>query len=291
MLPGRNNFNKIRRRGSSRRKFIYSKRSYSNPFFRNKRTISAGRDGLSNKNKLIIIAAAVAVSIFIWLIFFSMLFKINKIEISGVGENTAKEIESLTRDMALNKLLGKNNLLLFSKSELGKILNEKFYLQNLIIKKKLPHTLIIALQEKQPVAVWRENDKYFYIDNEGGVINQVDPLNISRHSYPLIENLTNIQIHDRKSNINKPTIDYILNLFAEFKNQKHNFDIERFIIDNDINTVKMAILGGPKIYFNTKEPVGEQAARLDLIVKGKLKDSFKTKEYINLRYGNNIYIK
>jgi hypothetical protein len=82
-----------------------------------------------------------------------------------------------------------------------------------------------------------------------------------------------------------------LALFNEFKDKNHGFAIERFILDKDINTVKMAVLDGPKIYFNPEETVARQAARLDLIIKEKLKDTFKSKEYINLRYGNNIYIK
>jgi hypothetical protein len=86
-------------------------------------------------------------------------------------------------------------------------------------------------------------------------------------------------------------VNYILNLFDEFKNKKHGFEVENFILDKDANTIKMAVLAGPRIYFDIKETVAKQASRLDLIIKGKLRDEFKNKEYIDLRYGNNIYIK
>jgi len=46
-----------------------------------------------------------------------------------------------------------------------------------------------------------------------------------------------------------------------------------------------------KIFFSTTAAMKKQVAELDLIIKEKLKDNFKTKEYIDLRFGNNIYIK
>lgn len=291
MLLNKNNFNKIKRLGVNRRKFIYSKKTYANPFFQRGRAPASSRRGLANKSQLTIFAAIVIILIFIWLIFFSTLFKINKIEVTGVEDNTAKDVLALARGLAENRLVGKNNLILYDKSELSRILNEKYYLENLTIKKRLGHTLKINLLQKQQAAVWHEDDKYYYIDGAGKIINQVDSLNINRDSYPLIENLTDIKMEERQANIGKPTIDYIINLFNEFTDQKHNFDIERFIVDKDVHTVKMAVLGGPKIYFNIERAMGEQAAKLDLIIKERLGDNFKTKEYIDLRYGNNIYIK
>lgn len=293
MLFTRNNVNKNKRfGGTGKRRFVYSKKTYANPFFRHKKVSLSRQNGfLSNKIKLTIFSAVIAVLILIWLLFFSTLFKINKIEISGVGESFTKEVDVLARQVGENRLLCKNNLLLYDKSELSRILNDKYYLQNLNIKKILFHTLKITLEEKQQAVVWREDDKYFYLDGDGNTINQVDPLNINGAQLPLIENLTGIKIEGRQANINKATIDYILALFNEFKDKKHGFDIERFILDKDVNMIKMAVLAGPKIYFNLGETVANQAARLDLIIKEKLKDSFATKEYIDLRYGNNIYIK
>lgn len=287
-----NNFNKNRHSGSGRRKFIYARKTYSNPFFRHKKSGAIKTGLLSNKSKLLIFALAVIIIILGWLLFFSALFKIETIEVAGVGDNTAKEVETMARGLAADRLIGKNNLLLYNKSELSEILNEKYYLDNLTIKRKFFHSLAISLREKQQAAVWREAEEYYYIDGDGNIINQIDPLNINGLSYPLIENLTAIKIDGRQANINKEAIDYILNLFNEFKEKKHNFEIERFIIDKDVNTVKMAILSGPKIYFNIKAPLAEQTAKLDLIIKDKLKNDFKAiKEYIDLRYANNVYMK
>jgi len=292
MLFRKNGFKKINRLGSNRKKYVYSAKIYKNPFFQNRKTADIKPGGFKNKTKLSIFAFIIIILILIWLLFFSTLFKIETIKISGVGDRLAKEIENMARDLAADRLIGKNNLLLYNKSELVRRLNEKYYLDNLTIKRKLFHTLTINLREKQQVAVWREDERYYYIDGDGNVINQIDPLNINGADYPLIENLTAIKIDGRKTNINKEVIDYILNLFNEFKENKYNFQIERFIVDENVNTVKMAILSGPKIYFNTKASPAEQTAKLSLIIKDKLKNDLKTiKEYIDLRYADNVYIK
>ena len=276
---------------TGKRKYLYSAKAYKNPFFQNKKRSLFGQGELKNKNKLIIFTFAVIGLIMVWLLFFSTLFKIQKIEVAGVQNNLASEIELIAKDLAENRLIGKNNLLLYNKSELSKILNEKYYLDSLSVKRKLLHTLTINLREKQQVAIWREEEQYYYLDSDGNIINQLDSLNINGSSYPLIENLTAIKIDGRKANISRETIEYILNLFNEFKDNKHNFKIERFIIDRDVNTVKMAVLAGPKIYYNIKMSAAEQTAKLDLIIKNKLKDEFKNKTYLDLRYANNVYIK
>jgi len=289
MLPGRNNFNKIRRLG--KKHYVYSAKTYHNPFFRRQTTRLINPGGWPGKKKLIITSLITSGLIIVWLVFFSNLFKIYDIKVSGVDDNLAKEVAALARGIAGNGLLNKNNLLLFDKDELVKSLNEKYYLDSLTVKRKLFHTLAINLHEKRQVAVWLEAGKYYYLDDVGKIINQVDPLNINRQSLPLIENLTSLNLKERQTNISQAALDYVIELFQEFKEQKHGLEIEKFIIDNNVNTVKMAVLGGPKIFFNITAAISQQAAELDLVIKEKLKDNFKTREYIDLRFGNNIYIK
>lgn len=292
MLFRRNGLKKTNRLTiNNRKRYIYSAKAYKNPFFQNKKAVKLTGE-LKNKTKLAIFAFTIAALIAVWLLFFSTLFKIKKIEVSGAGAGASEEIELIARRLGENRLVGKNNLLLYNKKDLNKILNEKYYLDSLTIKKNLFHTLAITLREEQPAAVWREAGQYYYLDGQGNIINQIDPLSINGLNYPLIENSTAVKIEGRKANINEEAISYILNLFNEFKDNKHNFTVERFIISQNSNTVEMAILDGPKIYFNIKSSLAEQTAKLDLIVRDKLRNDFKSaKEYIDLRYANNVYIK
>lgn len=274
------------------KKYVYSAKAYKNPFFQNKKASSPNSGKLKNKNKFAIFAAIIIISIVFWLLFFSTLFKIQKIEVMGARDSLIEEIESIAKNIAEDRLIGKNNLLIYNKSELAKQLNEKYYLDNLTIKRKFFHSLEISFDEKQKSAVWREDERYYYMDCDGNIINQTDPLDINGKIFPLIENMADVKINNNKAGIDKKAIEYILNLFNEFKENKRNFEIERFIVDKDLNTVKIAVISGPKIYFNIKSPIREQIAKLELIIKNKLNNNIKTaEEYIDLRYANNVYIK
>lgn len=291
MLPGRNNYNKIRRLGASNKSFIYSAKSYNNPFFQKKNAQRLSSDNLSNKKKLFIIGLITTFLILIWLIFFSKLFKIYDIKVNGLDESGATAIMEEARNIARGGLIGNNNLLIFDKDELAESLNEKYYLSYLAIDKKFFHTLEITLHLKERTAVWLNEDKYYYLDDDGSLIAQVDPLNINRQSLPLIESPAPVKIEERQSVINKDSLAYVAGLFNEFKDNKHGFEIEKFIVGDSLNTVKLAVVGGPEIFFNTTQPIAGQAGELDLVIKEKLKDAFKAKEYIDLRFGNNVYVK
>ncbi len=51
----------------------------------------------------------------------------------------------------------------------------------------------------------------------------------------------------------------------------------------------MKILDGPAVYFNTEKDINAQIAKLLIITDKKLKDNFKNKKYIDLRYGDRVY--
>jgi len=290
MLPVGNKYKKLRLLWPNKRKYPYSAKTYKNPFFQNKRS-RIGRGETSNKIKLAAFASVIVIGIIIWLLFFSTLFKIQTIAVSGSSQTLTNDAETMAWNIANDRLVGKDNLLLFNKGALSDALNGKYYLAELTIKRKLFHTLTINLREKQPVAIWQEDEKYYYLDGDGLIINQVDPLSLNSRDYPLIANQTDIKINDRQANINAETMNYITGLFNEFKDNQHGFAVERFIVDQDVNTVKMSVPGGPQIFFNTKADLAEQTAKLDLVIKEKLKDSFLAKEHIDLRYANNVYIK
>lgn len=290
-MTGRNGLNKINGLKYNKKKFIYSAKNYKNPFFQTKNALHAER-GKIRKNFYVIAAAAAVFFTIAWLLFFSNLFKIKSVEIIGASGQKRDEIKSMAENIAEERLFGKNNLLLYNTTELKKQLNEKFYLDGLKIKRKLFHRLQISFREREQTAVWREGEKYYYIDSAGNITSQADPLNISGKKYPIIENLTGVATDGWKAAISGEAETYILNLFNQFKDNNFHFEIERFIIDKDIDAVKMAVLGGPKIYFSAKEPLSEQTEKLFAIIKNAPDNDIKSiKEYIDLRYANNVYIK
>ena len=277
-----------------RRKIDYYNKNLVNPFFRRKkRKINILRYRGSLKTKLITIGIIILIIILIWFFFFSTAFNIDKVDIKGLTRISNQEIEDLVwQRTRSNRFLffPQRNLIMFSKTKLIETLNENYYFEKITVSKRLPNMLTVNIQEKSYAFIWHETDKYYYTDIDGYIINEINPLEIKEKKYPLIHNEGENKIIKNKINIDNIYISYIINLFNEFSVQdKDDLKIEKFIIDKDINTIKMVLVKGPTIYFNIKESQEKQINKLFIIKNEKLKDDFKNKNYIDLRYGDRVY--
>ena len=227
-----------------------------------------------------------------WLTLFSSVFKIKKIEINGLIRIAPTEIEDLVWQQSKTRkflIFPQANLLAFSKKELKKSLSDKYSFTEIIIHRHLPRTIILDIQEKSYAYIFCEAEKYYYADIDGHIINEINPLEIKEKKYPLIENNGSGQILNNKINLDVNQLDFILNIFSTLKDNSHNLVIEKFIIDKELNTVKIKLIDGPKIFFNTEEGIDKQINKLLVIKNEKLKDDFNGKEYIDLRYGDRVY--
>jgi len=277
------------------KKIDYHNKNFKNPFFRKKRKIRIRKIRLSGSKKIILILFLLLAILLIWFFYFSPIFNIKNIEINGLSKISNEEIEkSLWLQTKSHRfVLGfQKNLFLFDKDEFTKNLNEKYYFEKLIVEKKFFKKIIIEIQEKSNAFIWGESEKYYYCDKDGYIISQINLLDIKEKKYPFIYNNGENKISDdeyKKIGIENKYIDYIINLFDNFKNISNDFKIEKFIIDDEVNTVKILILDGPSIYFNIEDDIIKQIDKLLVIKNEKLKNDFNSKEYIDLRYGDKIY--
>lgn len=277
-----------------RKKFDYSKKKYSNPFFQSKRRIKINTyaPAWSWRVKLIIIIIVMAVLGFIWFFYSSSFFNIKSVTISGNNRIQSFEIEELFWEQADKRrfLLGsQRNINLFNENKFINTLNQLYNFENLSVKKNLPGDVIVSLEEKNYSLIWLESDNYYYIDESGSIISQIDPLEIKQKNYPLIENRGEMKVFEKNIKIDVAELNFIVKLFNEFKRDYKNYKIDRFILDSDLNAAKLALIDGPMIYFNTKEDMNKQIDKLSVIINEKLKDNFLNKTYIDLRYGDRVY--
>jgi len=311
------------------KKFDYYKKEYSNPFFHQKKRKkikipSFPKLRLGQRSwrvKLIIVEIMVLIVGLVWFFCFSSFFLIGNITVayfeqnhqdhnpdvysqdhnntinrwsagSSTGRISTEEIKELAWQQTKRRrfLFGsQENLILFNKNKLIKTLSEQCCFDDLVVEKNLPDTLVIKFKEKTYSAIWYEQDKYYYIDAKGNIITETNPLEINQKNYPLIENVGENKILNKKIEGQEENINYIILLFNEFKKGHHGFEIERFIIDKEIDTVKMAINHGPEVYFNTSASIDKQVTKLLILINEKLKDDFSNKTYIDLRYGDRVY--
>lgn len=294
-----------------RRRIDYHNKNLINPFFqrRKRKKVYLSAKTWPGRKKLIIFGILILIVGLVWLICFSTIFTIEKIAVRGAARISAEEIENLVWQQTRTKrflFFPQTNLLVFAKKRIVKELKENYSFEKLIINKNLPHTLTLDIQEKSYAFIWCEADKYYYADADGYLINEINPLEIKQKKYPIIQNQAEEKIINNegeggigKIDIDSNYINYVISLFNKLSSNPEGegdnvpgyqgLTIEKFIIDKEVNTVKMALVDGPTVYFNTNEDQEKQIKKLLIIKEEKLKDDFKNKNYIDLRYGDRVY--
>jgi len=276
------------------RKFYFKQKNYSNPFFKPYRhkDIYVGKPIKSRYFKFIIVLIFFVFIYFIWFLLFSDKYKIKTFEVTGNLKIFSEDIIGLAQKQAENNSLiigSQKNIFLFNEEDFLSAIGEKYNFDKIEIKKKFPDKIFINVKEKEYTMTWLEDGKYYFSDNEGAVISEADPTGVNSKGYPLVENRGEKQKIGNKINVKKEYVDYVFKLFNEIKNNRVTYQIDRFIFENDYNTVIISLSNGPQLKFNINNDINEQFNRLEIFIKEKLKDSFKDAEYIDLRYGDRVY--
>ncbi|MEA1963356.1 MAG: hypothetical protein U9M94_03930 [Patescibacteria group bacterium] len=271
-------------------KNFYQRKKYTNPFFqksKKQKRRHASSSRILKISKLFLLGLILFIGLTIWFIFYSNFFSIKEIEVRGgdrINPELIKEVAWKQINDSYLVVIPQKNIFIFNKNKLKNTLEAKYVFNDLSIIKKIPDKIIIKFNEKAYALIIKEGDKYYYCGNKAEIIFEINNVvEINQKDYPIIENLI------ERTKIEQEQIDYILKLFQEFKNYEKEFEINKFIIDDELNTVKVELLDGPKIFFNVRNEIEKQINKVIIIKNEKLKESFFDKEYIDVRIGDSIY--
>lgn len=281
-------------------KICYNNRRFENPFFRNKKKSINVDFYLSAKAKLAIVFLLAVIAGIFYFFMYSTYFHVTKIEIEGLNRLPKEEIENIVLRQTRKKRFGifsQRNIFIFDKEALDEELNKKYCFQSIEILTNIPDSVSLVIEEKPYAFIWVEGEKYYYSDEDGYIIEEVNPLDIKEKKYPVIENLSISLLKDKKIGVEKEYTDFIQELYTQFNrnpsilkiSDDQILEIEKFIIDNDVNTVKILTRVGPSLYFNIYETSEKQIEKLIVVKTEKLKNDFCQKAYIDLRYGDKVY--
>lgn len=270
------------------KKRFYKAKKYSNPFFKKDQHRRSGFFSLKFfKFSFFVLVIGLA-----WVMFFSQYFIIKNIQINGEGSHN-EEINTLAQKQLEKKLFfifDQKNILFFDTKELKQTLDENYFFDELIVDKDYPGVISVNFKEKNYSLIWLEGEKYYFVSSNGSIIKEMATSTEDMVVFPIIENKANKSI-EGKTVVNKEKeISYAIDLFEKLKNQE-GFVVSRFVIDNEINTLKVATNSKTVIYFNIEDDIDGQIAKLTTVIKEKIKDSFGNQEYIDLRYGDRVYYK
>jgi cell division septal protein FtsQ len=268
----------------------YHQKKLQNPFFKRRKEKIISFAGL--KTKLLLIVVILILALAVWFFLVSSFWKIKDISITGADQATGAEIRQLiVLQMKSRSALffSQSNLLFFQDKKLQETLKNGYRFQKIDLEKKWPAKLVVKITEKPIACVWNEAEKYYYADTDGYIVQELNPLDIKDKLYPLITNQSGEIIYNSQINADPILLTIAAELFEKIPQKSFGLNIDRFIIDNEVDTIKIKTAEGPVISFDAKGDIDKQLDRLLALKTQKLKDDFAKKKTIDLRFGDKIY--
>ena len=220
-----------------------------------------------------------------YFLFFSETFQIKKIIIADLEKVSKEEINSLIEKKIVTKIFffeSKSIFLINSREIRENVLNNFPQIGEVRIKKKLPDTLSILPTERVGLAYWKEGERYFLIDGEGVIFEEI---------FELKSEILQIKSEDLKSVIlgekvvDKETINQILEVEEKLKKDLE-IEVEEFlIVSGERWNVKNS--EGWEIFLNPQEGIKWQLTKLKSVLEEEIPTEKRQNiEYIELRFGN-----
>lgn len=251
------------------------------------------RDKEKIKKRLIKIAvwtAGVAIVALVYFLFFSPFFQIKTIEVNGLNKVKKESLDQIINDYRFSRkwfVLSRDNFWIFNSNDLKNAILEKYFFDDLKIRKRMFSRVIIDLKEKESTVNWFTGDQCFHLDpsgiaieyceESGGLLKIMDSANaelaIGQSAIQPEELVNIIAIDDRLSPI-----------------LKGKLTISNY--EKTGNSLAAKTLEGPMIYLNSAIPAAEQAGRLAVLInQSDLKAGLNKVNYIDLRFGEKVFYK
>lgn len=267
----------------------YQRQNTPNPFFRRRPKVRP------RHHRLWVALGGVAVFIgLIWFFLAAPFWRIQDLRISGLSRVPESDLERIIYNQTLTRhggLFSESNIFLFNSRQVRQKIITAYNLADLKITKIWPHTLAVAVSERPYAFIYQEGSALYYASGDGHIIRQPAVNPADQKKYFTIENQggeTLISASD-ELDIAPAELNFITELQAALSAYP-DLPVDHFIIDSELNTVKVKFQNGPLAYFNTQDSVTSQVNILHLVKNAKIKDNFSKTNYIDLRYGNRVFI-
>jgi cell division septal protein FtsQ len=277
-----------------KKKKDYSPNKYAqNPLFNHRKRKSKHK----TRKRAYVFSAGISIIILIigfvvWFTLFSNYFIIKNLDTAISGNINSEEIKQKFWQQTSEKrlLFLQSNFFVFNANQLEKKLHLDYNLESIKVVKHWPDKIQIEAVQKKYSLVWTEADRYYYLDDFGNIILETGQNDPELKKFALIQNLGDLRAKNQSVEIDQAQIKFILALFAELPVFNKLFQYDKFILDSNPHTVKLATKQGPVLMFNADDDLNNQITKLETVLKEKIKKNFKQKKYIDLRYGDMVYI-
>jgi cell division septal protein FtsQ len=225
----------------------------------------------------------VAFIVFIYFFFFSPIFQVKKIEISGNKKIETQAIKNLIEGEIEKKFfsLSFKNIFLVNCSKTKEDILKNFpQIADVKTKKIFPEILSVEIKERMPVALFCQ-EKCFSVDEEGFLFEE------SSNKEGLIKikskETKNLNLGERI--LEKELITTILEIKKRIEKEL-KIEISEFLIVSQ-ERINLKTIEGWQIYFNPQKDINWQITKLRVVLEKEIPPEKRGKlEYIELRFGN-----
>jgi len=225
----------------------------------------------------------------IYVIFYSDLFKVKNINISGLDIISEGEIKPLIESKLSGwkfLIMPADNMLFINKDDIKRDINAKFRLQELSVKRAWRGLNVNLKEDVSYVIIF--NGKFYFADGDGIVQKEMDSEQVRSYwdRFPIL-NVTQSEINMGDHIISKRIIGYVLDLDKQLKAVGI---YPKGYESSGPDQVNLVAREGWKAYFDTGSDIKASVENLQLILKEKVPDTNQL-EYIDLRFGDKVFMK
>jgi cell division septal protein FtsQ len=266
----------------------YQCKNLRNPFFHK------AKKGTKKKPWLLFLMIYIVLfSVLLWFFAFSNFWRLSNIEVSGLTRRSDEDLKILITNQSSSKhfiFFNENNILFFNTDQARTEILKNFNFANVEVTTKWPRTVKVDVLERPYSFIFREGSVIYYASADAYLIKEiaVNPEDLKKY-FILDNNSPTSLLNDDKIDIPSDYLGFIINL-ARSLEAYPELIAENYQIDQGYRSVNVKFLNGPTVYFNTKLVAAEQLERLVLVKKEKIKDNFSKINYIDLRYGDRLFI-
>jgi len=220
-----------------------------------------------------------------YFLFFSEIFQIKKIIVTGEEKVSKEDLKLLIEKKLENKILffETKSIFLVNLNEIKKnILNDFSQIAEIEIGRGFPDTLNIIVVERLALATWCRGDHCFLLDNEGVIFEETSP-QVDLVKIINRQNLDPFNLGEKV--IEKKLLVQILEIESKLKKGFKIQPQEISIIFEERLNIKT--LEDWKIFLNPRGDIEWQLTKLEAVLEEEIpSERRKDLEYIELRFGN-----
>lgn len=267
----------------------------NNPFYAHQ------KKGVSKRIKIDIFLLILCCFFWTYFLFFSPFFAIKQINIAYGGEYKDKKLieEQINTyfESANFFSLSRINYLLFSEQKLRLALNENFFIKSVNAQKNFPNQILVTVTRMEPKFILKTPYEIAYLDSSGIILEKEAP---NASSTAITNRLPTLIIgQDSELNIkekvfNEEFLQFIDKFESLFFEKKFGLEIDSFEVKDTKQiqgTVKVKLKNSGLLYINDSLPPENQIENFATVYKEKIKPQNKAFEYLDLRFGDKVYIK